>query len=176
MLEFAAFFGVKYSPMEQVKFDPYNLAVLYYFGDLQHWKIPAVCIEAIERGFDGRALRRLSGLVNPVERDIRQDEIDTAFREMGVNAPIPKDEARLALAAEAARRALAGETDVFNEATHIRLHICKWQEAPPDLRPIVDLSEQSEHASSWKWNKLEKQLRSAMAQFLNTRQYQAPRR
>jgi hypothetical protein len=154
---------------DKVNFDPNTLAVLYYFGDLQYWKIPAICIEALERGFDGRALRRLSGLVNPVERDIRQEEIDTAFREMGINAPIPKDEAGLALAAEAARRALAGETDVFNEATYIQIHICKWHEAPPDLQPIVDLSEQSEHAPSWKWNKLERQLRNAMAQFLSTR-------
>jgi hypothetical protein len=41
----------------------------------EHWPFPA----------------RLSGLVNPVERDILQDEIDAAFHEMGVNAPIPKD-------------------------------------------------------------------------------------
>jgi hypothetical protein len=32
LLEFRAFFGVKYSPMEQVKFDPNRLAVLHYFG------------------------------------------------------------------------------------------------------------------------------------------------
>jgi hypothetical protein len=155
--------------MEQVNFDPNTLAVLYYFGDLQYWKMPAICIEALEHGFDGRALRRLSGLVNPVERDIRQEEIDSAFREMGVAAPIPKEAARLALATDAAKRALAGETDVFNEATHIRLHICEWHEAPPELQPIVALSEQSENAPSWKWNKLEKQLRDAMAQFLSTR-------
>jgi hypothetical protein len=169
LLEFGAFFGVKYSPMEQVKFDPYNLAVQYYFGDLQYWRIPAICIEALERKFDGRFLRRLAGLVNPVASDIRPEEIDSAFREMGVDAPIPRDQARLALAAESARRAISGESNVFNEATHIRIHICEWHEAPPELQPIVDISEQSEHAPSWKWNNLEKQLRNAMAQFLGTR-------
>jgi hypothetical protein len=149
-------------------FDPNALAVQYYFGDLQYWKLPGICLEALEHGFDGRCLRRLSGLTNPVERDIRQDEIDAAFREMGVNAPIPKDKARLALATDAAKRALAGETNVFNEATHIRLHIC-WHEAPPELQPIVALSEKSEHAPSWQWKRLEKQLRDAMTQFLNSR-------
>ena len=68
-----------------VNFDPNALAVHYYFGDLQYWKIPGICIEALEHGFDGRFLRRLSGLVNPVKTDIRQEEIDSAFREMGVN-------------------------------------------------------------------------------------------
>jgi hypothetical protein len=63
LLEFGAFFGVKYSPMEQVKFDPYNLAVLYYFGDLSYWQLPAISADALEHGFDGRFLRRLAGLV-----------------------------------------------------------------------------------------------------------------
>ncbi len=150
-------------------FDPNAIAIQYYFGDLKYWKLPGICIEALEHGFDGRSLRRLSGLVNPVERDMRQEEIDAAFREMGVNAPIPKEQARLVLAREAIRRALAGETDVFNEATHIRIHICNWHEAPPELQPIVDLSAQSENAPRWEWNKLEKQLRNAMAQFLGSR-------
>ncbi len=154
---------------DKVNFDPNTLAVRYYFGDLQYWKIPAICIEALERGFDGRALRRLSGLVNPVERDIRPEEIDSAFREMGVDAPLPKDQARLALAAEAARRAISGESNVFNEATHIRIHICEWHEAPPELQPIVALSEESEHAPRWKWKQLEQDLRDAMSKFLSTR-------
>jgi len=149
-------------------FDPKALAVQYYFGDLQYWKLPGICIEALERGFDGRALRRLSGLVNPAQRDIRQEEIDSAFREMGVNAPIPRDKARLVLAKDAAKRALAGETNVFNEATHIRIHICERHKAPPELQPILALSEKSKHAPSRQWEQLEKQLRDAMTQFLKT--------
>ena len=152
-----------------VNFDPKALAVQYYFGDLQYWKLPGICIEALEHGFDGRALRRLSGLVNPVQRDIRQEEIDAAFREMGVNAPIPKGEARLVLATDAARRALAGETNVFNEATHIQIHLCGLQDAPPELQHIVALADKSEHAPSWQWKQLEKQLRDAMIQLLDTR-------
>jgi hypothetical protein len=157
---------VKKSP---VNFDPDALAVQYYFGDLQYWKLPGICIEALEHGFDGRALRRLSGLVNPVQSDIRQEEIDSAFRDMGVNAPIPKEEARLVLATDAAKRALAGESNVFDEATHIRIHICELREAPPELQPIVALSKESKNASRLKWNQLEQQLRDAMSKFLTTR-------
>jgi len=89
---------------------------------------------------------------------------------MGVNAPIPKDDARLVLATDAVKRALAGETNVFNEATHIQIHLCELREPPPELQAIVALSEKSEHAASWRWKKFEKQLREAMTQFLNTRQ------
>lgn len=152
--------------MEQVKFDPRKLAVLYYFGDLSYWQLPAISADALERGFDGPALRRLAGLVKPVASDIRPEEIDSAFREMGVAAPIPKDKARLVLATEAARRAMSGESNVFNEATHIRVHLCGWHEAPPELQPIVTLSDESEHAPRRKWKQLENDLRDAMSAFL----------
>jgi len=50
-------------------FDPSPLAVQYYFGDLSYSELPNICAQALEHGFDGRALRRLAGLVNPVARD-----------------------------------------------------------------------------------------------------------
>jgi hypothetical protein len=153
----------------KVSFDPNAVAVQYYFGDLQYWKLPAVCVEVLEHGFDGRAMRTLAGLADPVASDICQDEIDSAFREMGVNAPIPKNEAPLALATNAVRRAISGESNVFNEATHIRIHICELHEAPPELQPIVALSKESQHAPSWKWDQLEKHLRDAMSNFLSRR-------
>src|SRR5579872_5569901 len=111
---------------ELANFDPHAMAVEYYFGDLSYWQLPDICIQALEHDFDGRALRVIAGLVDRgrllTETDIRPDEIDSAFREMGVNAPIPKDEARLVLATKAVRRALSGESNMFNEATHIRIH------------------------------------------------------
>lgn len=88
---------------------------------------------------------------------------------MGVNAPIPKEEARLALAVEAARRALSGESNVFDMAMHIRIHICEVSQVPPELQAIVALSDESEHAPRWKWEHLEKQLHAAMSDFLRTR-------
>jgi hypothetical protein len=148
------------------------MAVEYYFGDLSYWQLPEICVQALEHDFDGRALRVIAGLVDRgrllTETDIRPDEIDSAFREMGVNAPIPKDEARLVLATKAVRRALSGESNMFNEATHIRIHLCHWDEVPLELQPIVALSAESEHAGRWKWNLLEERLREAMSNFLNT--------
>ena len=155
-------------------FDPQRVAVEYYFGDLSYWQLPDICVQALECGFDGRALRIIAGLVNRgrmlTETDIRTDEIDSAFREMGVNAPIPKDEARLVLATNAVRRALSGESNVFDEATHIRIHLCHWHEAPLMLKPIVDLSAESEHAPEQKWDEMEGRLREAMATFLKVQQ------
>jgi hypothetical protein len=163
------------SNMKQVaNFDPQAMAVEYYFGDLSYWQLPEICVQALDHGFDGRALRRIAGLAtNPgrllTQTEIRSDEIDSAFREMGVNAPIGKDEARLVLATNAVRRALSGESNVFNEATHIRIHLCNWDEAPLELQPIVKLSARSGHAARSEWRFLEDRLREAMSNFLIAR-------
>ena len=54
--------------------------------------------------------------------------IDSAFREMGVDAPISKEHARLILATESVSRALNGTSDLFDEAAHIRIHLCEINE------------------------------------------------
>jgi len=43
-------------------FNPQAIAVEYYFGDLSYWQLPAICVEALEHGFDGSALRIIAGL------------------------------------------------------------------------------------------------------------------
>ena len=128
-------------------FDPHSLAVLYYFGDLGYWKLPRMAADALEHGFDGQALRRLAGIIDRVESEIQTAEVDSAFREMGVNAPISKAEARLTLAAESARNAVTGWSNVFNEATHIRIHLCEVGETPAELRNIPNLSKQAGQCS-----------------------------
>jgi hypothetical protein len=117
-----------------------ELAVLYYFGDLGYWKLPDIANEALIVGFDGVALRRLAGLGNLVRSDLIPADIDSAFREMGVDAPISKDAARLTLAVESARKAVSGESNVFDEATHIRIHLCELGNPSPELHRIVNLS------------------------------------
>jgi len=75
-----------------------QLAIQYYFGDLQYWKLPRIAADALEEGYDGPALRRLAGLAiqgSSVIRaeDIGAHDVDSAFCEMGVNVPITKDQA-----------------------------------------------------------------------------------
>ena len=149
--------------------DPYRIAVLYYFGELQYWKLPGIAADALEEGYDGPALRRLAGLINPVECDIPQKEIDSAFREMGVAAPLPESEAQLVLAVDAARKALDGNWNVVDAATHIRIYICHFDKSPPELQPIVSLSEKIGHTPHLT-SELQSELRDAMSAFLRSRQ------
>jgi hypothetical protein len=119
-------------------------------------------------GFDGVALRKLAGLTNVSENDLISTEIDAAFKEMGVDSPISKDDARLALAIECAKKALDGESNVFDAATHIRIHLCELKDSPPELYRIVELSQQAKAAPRRTWDALEGELKTAMARFLET--------
>jgi hypothetical protein len=149
--------------------NPSRLATLYYFGDLQYWKIPGLATDALINGYDGATLRKLAGLKDIVESDLPSGTIDSAFREMGVAAPIPKAEAALTLATEAVRRVIDGDGNVFDVATHIQIHLCGLESSMPQLRRIAELSVEAEHAPRYRWNALEEDLRAAMSSFLSIR-------
>ncbi len=154
--------------------DAKRLAIDYYFGDLQYWKLPNIATAAMEDGHDGPALRRVAGLANPVAIDIQDSEVDTAFREMGVDAPITKDDARLALALKSAHKALNGDSNVFDEATYVRIHLCELRDPPDDLKRIVDLSKEAGNAPRSQWNRLEVELVNAFRDFLKSQKAQSP--
>jgi hypothetical protein len=149
-------------------FNPMKFAVLYYFGELSYWKLPDIAAEALNVGFDGVALRKLAGLTNVVENDLIPADIDSAFREMGVDAPISKDAARLALAVESARKAVSGESNVLDEATRIRIYLCELGDPAPELHRIVNLSRDAKNAPRIRWKTIEEELKIAMSQFLST--------
>jgi hypothetical protein len=86
---------------------------------------------------------------------------------MGVAAPLSKEDATLVLATEAVKDVMAGEGNVIDVATHIRIHLCGSENSIPELRRIVELSVQARHAPRYKWNALEDDLRVAMSSFLN---------
>ena len=158
--------------MKTGDFNPFKFATLYYFGDLQYWKLPEVAIDALVNGYDGVALRKLAGLKGRkdiAEGDLRGVTIDSAFQEMGVAAPIPKAEAALILATEAVKGAIDGGGNVFDVATHIRIHLCGFENSMPELNRIVELSVEATHAPRFKWSALEEELRAAMSSFLSSR-------
>jgi hypothetical protein len=97
-----------------------------------------MAVKALEAGYDGSALRRLAGLSNPIGSDIRSEDIDAAFKEMGVAAPISKDRARLILAAKSAAKVVHGDSNPFDEATHIRIHLCELKDSPEELRRTIE--------------------------------------
>lgn len=159
--------------------DPKKLAVDYYFGDLQYWKLPRIAADALEEGYDGPALRKLAWLTNLSTHDIRAEdigggEIDAAFCEMGVDAPVAKDMARMILAVESAHRALNGQSCLLSEASHIRIHLCELSESPEPLKRIVSLSKRARNAPRSEWSRIETDLKDAFFDFLKGQGKEVP--
>ncbi|MDE3062308.1 MAG: hypothetical protein KGJ51_04545 [Acidobacteriota bacterium] len=155
--------------------DPKRIAAEYYFGDLQYWQIPGIFIHALEEDFDGPALRRIAGLAILNRKDILKveiepNDIDSAFREMGVDAPISKQRAQMILATECAAKAMNGQWNVFDAATHIRVHLCGLSEPPEPLMRIVQLSEKARGAPRAEWSHMETDLKLAIEDFCARRE------
>jgi hypothetical protein len=93
---------------------------------------------------------------------------------MGASAPIKKDVARLTLAIESAHRALNGESSVFDEATHIRIHLCELSDPPKSLSRIVNLSKEARNTPRSQWSRIEADLQTAFTDFPIGQQTQIP--
>jgi hypothetical protein len=92
---------------------------------------------------------------------------------MGVDTPISKEGARLFLAIESAQRAMNGESNVFDEATHIRISLCELSDPPNALKRIVNLSQEANNAPRHRWRRIESDLKAAFSEFLAAQKIQA---
>jgi len=147
-------------------FNPRKITIDYYFGDLQYWKLAGIAIQALDLGYDGPALRRLAGLTDVAENEIPACEIDQAFCELGVDAPVSKERARFALALDSAQRVHDGHANVFDEATYVRIHLCALSDVPPELKEIVELAREAKNAPRSRWDHIETELKTAFADCL----------
>jgi len=154
-----------------MRLNPKKIAIDYYFGDLSPWKLPGIAATALEEGYDGTALRRLASLAVKDSKSLRAEdfeakEIDSAFREMGVDAPVSEHVAQMTLAKECAANAMNGRSSVFDAATHVRVHLCHLSEPPEPLRRIARLSESAGYAPRTEWTRIETDLKDAFSDFL----------
>jgi hypothetical protein len=96
------------------------IAARWYFGELSGEDLPAIACQALELGRDGKNLRYLAGLSNPVRRDILEI-VDGALQELGVQAPISLHDAALEMARRHAEYILDGRIDPYAGACRIWL-------------------------------------------------------
>ena len=157
-----------------MRLDPNKIAVDYYFGDLQHWKLRRIAADALEEGYDGPALRKLAGLANPVESDFRPDEVDSAFASWVLTLQSQRTRPGWPLLSNLHIEAAYASSNVFDEATHIRIRLCGFSDVPMALMRVVELSNEAGNAPRSQWSRIEADLRSAFADLLMRQQTQTP--
>jgi hypothetical protein len=81
----------------------------------------------------------------------------------------------MALAVESAHRVLDEGSNVFDEVTHIRIHLCGFADPPMALKRVVDLSNEAGNTPRSQWSRIEADLRGAFANLLMGQQTQPSR-
>jgi hypothetical protein len=93
--------------------DPNLIAAEWYLGGFDSERLPEVALQAIERGCEGKNLAKLATLVKPSKRDV-EGLVDGALRELGVTAPVSKDEAALWILGSVKANAGSGKITALN--------------------------------------------------------------
>ncbi|MFI5095815.1 MAG: hypothetical protein ACHQIK_20500 [Candidatus Acidiferrales bacterium] len=93
--------------------DPHLIAAEWYLGGFDSERLPEVALQAIEHGCEGKNLSQLATLMKPSKRDV-EGLVDGALRELGVTAPLSKDEAALWILGSVKASAGSGKITALN--------------------------------------------------------------
>lgn len=96
------------------------LAAFWYAGNVANERMPSIAVTLLERGFESRHMAVIAGVTNPkvTYADISED-LDQAFRELGVNAPISRSAAQLIAGLHLAREVSDAQIDAAQGANLI---------------------------------------------------------
>jgi hypothetical protein len=127
-----------------------TIAAKWYVGELSGEDMPSIACEALEQGHDGVNLRYLAGLSSPTRRDI-QKIVDSALKELGVQAPITRHDAALWLASHFADDIVAGRIEPYAGASRIWLfYACDAPELEHWSRLVTDFEVATESGKTEK--------------------------
>jgi hypothetical protein len=95
--------------------DPHLIAAEWYLGGFDSERLTQFALQAIEHGCEGKNLAQLATLAKPLKRDV-EGLVDGALRELGVAAPLSKDEAALWVLGSVRASAGSGKITALNLA------------------------------------------------------------
>jgi hypothetical protein len=107
------------------------IAAFWYAGEIPNERMPMVAADLLERGFNGPHWGFIAGMQNPkiTHPDIDED-LDRAFRESGIDAPVSVSKARLIAACHLAREVIDGHLDAACGASVIT-ELFSWDAQSP---------------------------------------------
>ena len=111
---------------------------LWQIGKFPVERLPDVAIQALEKGFDGPALRELAGLQKLTERDLG-NLFELALKEVG-RLPMSKREAGLIVAKNIAQEIINGNIEPYEGARRIWWDIWEQNRELDELKVFVGLA------------------------------------
>ncbi len=96
------------------------IAAFWYAGEIANNRIPEVAAKLLERGISNVHLGLIAGMTNPkITRSEIDEDLDRAFRELGVNAPMSRSAAQLIAGLHLARKISDAQIDAARGASLI---------------------------------------------------------
>jgi hypothetical protein len=104
------------------------IAAFWYAGEIANNRIPQVAAKLLERGINNAHLGLIAGITNPkIARTEIDEDLDRAFRELGVNAPMSVNAAQLIAGRHLAREVSDGHLDAAQGAGLIT-ELFRWDD------------------------------------------------
>lgn len=103
---------------ERLPFSPQLIQARWTLDNLPSEDAPKLAQDALELGFDGKNIRRIAGLINPNHADLLP-LIPGFFGEMGIAAPMGREEAAWSLARRIADAISEGQITPYEGAEFI---------------------------------------------------------
>jgi hypothetical protein len=126
--------------------------------------MPNIASDLLERGFDGKWLRRCAGEIRPIRADI-DEYVDALFLELGAQAPLSDDQAREAIGSFVVNEINAGTVTAFDGAGRVAA-LYDW-DMPSDSKfsPLIALAYQDEYESPEKETEIRQKILAFCSMF-----------
>jgi hypothetical protein len=112
-------------------FSPRLIQARWTLGKLASEDMPGLAQDALTSGYDGPAIRRLAGLLNPVKTDV-EPQLSGFFGELGQPENLSQEQAAIVLACFVADAIVEGRETPYEGAR------CIWWEIANSVVPVPD--------------------------------------
>jgi hypothetical protein len=128
-------------------FNPDLFVARWYCSKVNPESMPEFAADALEAGHDGRALRRLAGLINPTSWDVG-DLFKEALLEIGNVKVLSKEQALMFLSRTTAANIIDGRIDPLDGAETIAGYAMEagYPESLVEFFALADMPRWGEHA------------------------------
>ena len=108
-----------------------QIAAFWYAGEIPNERMPLVAADLLECGLESPHLGVVAGILNPkISRADIEEDLDRAFRELGVNAPMSVSAAQLSLGCHLAREVVLGRLEAARGAS-LMTELFRWDARSP---------------------------------------------
>jgi hypothetical protein len=155
-------------PHQRPDLPPQMIAALWYFKEIPPESMPGLAANLLDRGFDGKWLRRCAGEINPVRADI-EGYANGLFMDAGVQAPFNEAQSQEVIGMFLAAEINDGRLNPFDGVRRIAA-LYDWDLLSQSaLAPLINLAYEDEYESTKKESEIRQRILSTCSDLVSRR-------